>query len=156
MFAPGKPLQSSILFMGKTRSGAPERCFICVGSCLTCKHSGEVAIRRWPLCRMFLCRLSLRLNSYKKGSNFAFLCKSLYKCHLCCSMSHPVCLSGASLACQEPLPSSLEWLPRTARPVHLKVLPFPLAFARRVCRAVSWHHSREGGRDKCVSRASSI
>ncbi len=42
MFAPGKPFQPSLLFVGKARSlplsGAPERCFTWVGSWLICKH----------------------------------------------------------------------------------------------------------------------
>jgi hypothetical protein len=42
VFAPGKTFQPSTLFVGKARSLplslAPERCFTCVGSRLTCKH----------------------------------------------------------------------------------------------------------------------
>ncbi len=38
MFAPGKPFQSSLLFVGKARSlplnGAPQRCLTCVGIAL--------------------------------------------------------------------------------------------------------------------------
>ncbi len=42
MFVPGKPLQPSLMFVGKARglpwSGAPVRCLIWIGSGFTCKH----------------------------------------------------------------------------------------------------------------------
>jgi hypothetical protein len=42
MFAPDKPFQLSLLFVGKPESlpfsGAPKRCLLMIGSSLTCKH----------------------------------------------------------------------------------------------------------------------
>jgi hypothetical protein len=38
MLVAGKPVQSSLVFVGKAWSGAPERCFTWVGSGLTRKY----------------------------------------------------------------------------------------------------------------------
>jgi hypothetical protein len=54
MFAPGKPFQPSLLFLGKARClpsiGTPERCFTLVGSCLTRKHTILESLARHKRC----------------------------------------------------------------------------------------------------------